>query len=246
MIGLDSSTYSTEIREVIKNALRLTGKFLEPQLNEQIDRMTKIAVMDTYLDWHGDRISSTEIFKVVKQVFKLDLDAISGLSNKKLGTFEVPSPTDMDTSIMPLSRVVIDLYLIHCDNKITGVEVRGMINHFFGVNLDGVASLEKARISLYSKGQWVVQNEKDLFVVHTGTGDIDVKVFSTEYFSAQTGLEELPNELQQSLTQIGFAYDVKSESYYFSNPTSQAVSDAFKGQTIGAIVEAVHKSYAHL
>ena len=71
----------------------------------------------------------------------------------------------------------------------TGVDIRGMINQIFGINLNGVSSLEGAGISLYSKGQWVLQSDKDLFVVYTGSGDLDVKVFPTEYFTKQTGLE---------------------------------------------------------
>jgi hypothetical protein len=189
---------------------------------------TKIEVMDGYLDGCGGKLNSFEIFRVVKQVFGIDLNALSVLSQE-----------EMATSSTPLSRVVIDSYLNHYEKEMTGVEIRTMINHFFGVNLDGIASLEKARISLYSKDQWIIQSDRDLFIVHTGTGDVDVKVFPTVYFTEQTGLEELPNDLQQSLIRLGYSFDVKIGSYYFSNPTGQAIPDAFKGQTMGAIVEAI-------
>ena len=121
-----------------------------------------------------------------------------------------------------------------------------MLNQNFGINLLAIDALEQERISLYSKGQWVVQNDRDLFIVYTGSDDVDVKVFPTKYFTEQTGLDVLPSDLQHLLSRIGFHYDKKMQSYYFANPTGQAVSDQFKGQTIGAIVEVIHRLYSHL
>ena len=111
---------------------------------------------------------------------------------------------------------------------------------FFRCNLDGIDSLEKARISLYSKNQWIIQSDRDLFVVHTGTGDVDVKVFPTDFFTEQTGLTDLPNDLQQSLISLGYSFNQQVGSYSFSNPTGLAIPDAFKGQTMGAISKAIH------
>ncbi|WP_249308502.1 hypothetical protein [Lederbergia citrea] len=203
---------------------------MDIELENQVEAMSKVEVMDKYLDSLEKKIDASEIYRVVNQVFGIDLDSVSILSPEKTKS----------------SRVVIGSCLNHYGNKITGKEIRKIINQTFGINLDGISSLEKAKISLFSKGQWIIRNEKDLFVVHTGSGDIDVKVFPTKYFTEQTGLEELPKDLQQSLTRIGYHYEEKIGSFYFKNPSGQAVPDAFKGQTIGAIVEVIHNLYSHL
>lgn len=224
MLRSNTTKYPFEIKEGVKKTLRrgLMGEFPNTQLDDQIEGMTKVEMMDNYFDSYEEKIRSSVICKVVNQVFKFDLDA------------------------MPLSRATIDSYLDHYEKKVTGSEIRKMVNQIFGINLDGIASLEKARISLYSKDQWVVQNDNDLFVIYTGTGDVDVKVFPTEYFTDQTGIEELPNNLQQSLKSLGYSYDEKIGSYYFSNPTGEAVPDVFKGKTIKAIIEVIHPTYSHL
>lgn len=204
---------------------------LENKETYGVETMKKIKVMDKYLSAF-EKISTAEICKVVNKVFGIDLETVS--SNK------------MDTSIASQSRMTMDKYLEQCGNRITGEEISNMLNQILGINLHAIDALEQERISLYSKGQWVVQNDRDLFIVYTGIHDVDVKVFPTKYFTEQTGLDVLPSDLQHSLSRIGFHYDKKMQSYYFANPTGQAVSDQFKGQTIGAIVEVIHRLYSHL
>ncbi|GAB6991087.1 hypothetical protein [Paenibacillus pini] len=175
--------------------------------------MTKVELMDTQLASYEGKLNSSEICRVVEEIFGFNLD-----------------PAQLGYNGDPIS----------------GADIRKLINQKFGVNLDGVASLEKAKISLYSKGQWVVRNEHDLITVLTGTGDVDVKVLPTAYFMEQTGIQELPNELQQSLTSLGYSYDEEVGGYYYSNPSGKAVPDAFKGQTIGAIVQVIQQRYSDL
>ena len=146
----------------------------------------------------------------------------------------------------PTAREVIDFYINQYDDELTGTEIRKIINTIFGVNLEAISSLEEARISLYSKGKWVIQSKNDLFVVYTGIGDIDVKVYPTNYFIQQTGLTDLPTSLQLALINIGFYFDEKLNSYYFINPTGEAISDAFKGKTIGTIRDIIQQSFSHL
>ncbi|MBK3496780.1 hypothetical protein JFL43_18325 [Viridibacillus sp. YIM B01967] len=202
--------------------------------------MAKVATMDKYLDSYGKTICSSDIFKVVNSVFEINLDkapiltkvdAVEGFSSK--GDKSMP-------------RVVMDSYLNQYDKELTGADIRGMINEIFGVNLEAISSLEGARISLYSKDQWVVQYEKDLFVVHTGTGDVDVKIYPTSYFTEQTGVAELPTDLQNLLTDLGYSFNEEIGSYYFLNPTGEAISDVFKGQTMGVILKVIHQSFTNL
>lgn len=203
--------------------------------------MTKIDIMDKYLSSLDEKINTSEICKVVYKVFGIDLDTVS-----MLHTRNTESTNNNDTSNTSQSRTTIDMYLNHYGKKITGVEIRSMLNQIFGINLNAIAELEKERISLYSKGQWVVQNDKDLFIVYTGMDDVDVKVLPTEYFTNKTGLDVLPSELQRLLSSYGYYYDERIQSYYFANPTGEAVSDDFKGQTIAGIVKVIRKFYSHL
>ncbi len=199
--------------------------------------MKKAEMMDKHLESYGKRISSSEICHVVDLIFKINLDETPILSKEKEEVDGISSST---------GREIIDYHLNQYDGDITGAEIRKIINEIFGVNLEGISSLERARISLYSKGQWIVRHEKDLFVVYTGASDIDVKVYPTNYFTEQTGLVELPSDLQHALTSIGYHFDEKIGSYYFSNPTGEAVPDAFKGKTMGAILGVIQQSFSNL
>jgi hypothetical protein len=239
MLTTDLKKYPSEILEGVKMTLRkeLAGMHSNIELDGQIEVMTKVEIMDKYIDSFRKKISSSVICRVMNSIFGFDLDSIPVLS-KVAESFV--------TSEKPLARVVIDSYLEEYGKGITGAEIRGMINQIFGINLDAITALEGARISIYSKNQWVIQHEHDLFVVQTGTGDIDVKVFPTKYFTEQTGLKEVPNDLHHSLTRMGFSYHEKIGSYYFLNPTGEAIPDAFKGQTIGAIIEVIRHSYSNL
>ena len=188
--------------------------------------MTKAEVMDKLMDSYEKGISKSDIFNIVQQVFKFELNSIPH------------SPSQ--------PRAAIDAYLEQCGNKVTGAEIRKMINHTFSINLDALSALEGAKISLYSKNQWMLRHEKDLFVVHTGTGDVDVSIVPTSYYTDQTGSSELPIDLINALISLGFYYEKNKGSYYFSNLTGEPVSDAFKGKTIMAITKVIQHSCSHL
>ena len=189
--------------------------------------MTKAETMDNLIASYEKGISSTEIIAIIYRVFKLDLE----------------EPT-LDLPVLP--QAAIDAYLEHCGNEVTGAEIRKMINQTFAINLDALSALEGSKISLYSKNQWMVQHEKDLFEVHTGTADIDARIIPTTYFIEQTGSGELPIELINALISLGYYFEENNGSYYYSNPTGEPVPDAFKGQTMMAIRKAILQFYSHL
>ncbi|MDQ0112239.1 hypothetical protein [Paenibacillus harenae] len=195
-------------------------------MDNQNGLMTKAEAMDNLLVSYEEGVSSSDIMNCIHQVFKFDLES----------TPYLPTPP----------RAAIEAYLEHSGNKVTGAEIRKMINQTFGINLDALSALEGARISLYSKNQWMVQHDKDLFAVHTGTGDIDVSIFPTNYFAEQTGSGELPIELINAFISLGYCCEENKASCYFSNPSGEPVPDAFKGQTIMAIISVIKHSYSHL
>ncbi|MEJ9115400.1 hypothetical protein LAV76_21770 [Bacillus paramobilis] len=208
-------------------------------LEKGLDRVKKVELMDKHLDSYQGKITSTEICNIVMSIFKFDLTTKPVLSKEWIMAGAVSSTEN-------IAKMAIDSTLAHYGEKVTGIEIRQLINQIFGINLDAISSLEGARISLFSKEQWVVRDEQDLFVVHTGLGDVDVKIFATDYFTKQTGLEELPKTLQQSLTNFGFSCDKGNGYYYYSNPSEEAIPDAFKGQIIGTILKVIHDSYQSL
>ncbi|CAM3227557.1 hypothetical protein FITA111629_10980 [Filibacter tadaridae] len=195
------------------------------QTDNNIEKISKIDQMDLLLESSSGSLTYTDICTVVQEVFAINLDIASLTPECK-----------MDSASS--SSAVIDAHL--SGKEMTGSEVRAMILRFFGVNLNGIASLEKTKISLYSKRQWIVQKATDLIVVYTGSDDVDVSVYATDYFKEKTGSAGIPNDLQKALMSLGFTYDEANGSCYYANPTGQAVPDAFKGQTIGAIAESLH------
>lgn len=188
--------------------------------------MSKAAAMDKLMEAYDRGISSSEVLSIIQQSFQLDLEAIQGLP------------------ICP--RAALDAYLSSFSNQASGPDIRSMINEAFGINLDALSALAGGKISIFSKNQWMLQDEKDLFVVYTSAGDVNVKIVPTDYFIQQTGSEELPIELRNALAGLGYDYEESIGGYYYANPANTAVSDAFKGQTMMAIRKVIQQSFSHL
>lgn len=195
------------------------------------ESLSKIEQMDNHLNSLGKHITVSDICTAVDLFFGIPLEGVP-IINKNF------------VNLTP--KTAMKMYMDQYEHEMRSMEIRNMLNHIFGINLEGIDSLSKLRISLYSKGQWIVQNEKDLFVIHTGTNDVDVKVIPTEYFIKKTGSSVLPKDLQDSLSSLGFNYDDKIEGSYYLNPNNESVTDEFKKQTIGSIVRIIRKLYSHL
>lgn len=189
--------------------------------------MTKVEMMDQYFNNIGEKVDSHKICESIYKIYNIEIEKVPLLPHIK-EVYESP-------------KMAIDSYLKQYGEDLTAAEIRKVINQLFGINLDAISSLEGARISLFSKGQWIVQHEKDLFVVDTGVGDIDVKIYPTKNFIEQTGSMELPTGLQQELLGLGYGFDKKIGGFYFVNPTGEAVPDSFKGQTIGTILKTIQQ-----
>ncbi|WP_308637427.1 hypothetical protein [Paenibacillus silvisoli] len=179
--------------------------------------MSKAASMDKLIDAFGERIDSSNLLAMIRQSFGIDLEALP---------------------VTPHPRAVIDSFLEQAAGAVTGPEVRSMLNETLAVNLDALSALEQARISLFSKGQWMLRQPDDLFAVHTGEGDVDVAIYPTEYYMQQTGSSELPKPLIDELVQLGFTCGEGRRSCTYANPAGEPVSDAFKGRTMRAVTMA--------
>ncbi|SDX34463.1 hypothetical protein [Paenibacillus sp. CF384] len=187
--------------------------------------MTKAAQMDKLLDAHHAGINSSDLIAIIRRIFNFDLETLQ---------------------VSPLPRDVLDAFLQQAAGSVTGTEVRRMINETFAINLDALSALEQARISLYSKGQWMLQHEQDLFVVHTGTDDVGVSIYPTAYYTEHAGTAQLPQELLDALISLGFACDAEARTCSYTSPHGEPVPDAFKGQTMKAVMAAIRTVSGHL
>ncbi|WP_163528352.1 hypothetical protein [Halobacillus ihumii] len=153
-----------------------------------------------------------------------------------------------DKYIESLSKVeAMDLCLQGYGVNIPPHAIRGVILEIFRINLEGISTLEKNRISVFSKGLWVSRQPKDLFVVYTGSDDIDAKVYVSDYFKEKTGQTVLPAELEKKLKSMGYKeHDNDRGALYYVESEQRAVSNSFKEQTIGAIAETVRHKYQKL
>ncbi len=215
--------------------------------------MPKVEVMDRYLESAG-KLKGKEIREAIKDVFGADLNYISEKNyGSKLSIYHVSvmeslrislnvdsNSTELDAQIMAMTKnEVMDRYIEVHDFSLTGAQNRVLINQIFGVNLDGISGLEHLRISIYSKGLWILQGDTDLFVVSSSLDDVVLYVASTDYFEEISGSNQLPDSLKQKLISIGFSYDAELEQFVYRNPTNESVPDAFKGQVIGSVVGTV-------
>ncbi|WEG14697.1 hypothetical protein PU629_10255 [Pullulanibacillus sp. KACC 23026] len=192
--------------------------------------MNKIEEMDLLIN-NSNKISSSEVCEIVHQLFGFDLDTTPVLHNENERN----------------AREAIDFYLAEFkEEEVDGLKIKNMINELFGINLEALSRLDGKRISLYSKDHWVIQNDHDLFVVHTGDGDIDAKIYPTALFKQKTGSETIPEELATQLEKLGYTYNPEIKGYYYLDPNSEAVSDEFKGKTMMSIMKVIQNSYSNL
>lgn len=234
------------------------GPLSYKETKASIDKMSKSEVMDHYLDRNNRRVTPYTLIRVVDAVYGIDLQAISDLGvGKQTATYsddvldrirKTASPWELsDERIAKLSKVrVMQLYWLSFEERLTAEERYTMINEIFGVNLVGIAGLEGTGVALFSKNQWISQYDTDLFIVETGSDDVDVWVYPTEYFKQQTGLEENPEELNNRLTKLGFSYSEEKGAFYYADPNGESVPDAFKGQTLGTIIGFIQEKYKDL
>ncbi|WP_406945182.1 hypothetical protein ACJA3J_21030 [Halobacillus sp. SY10] len=224
---------------------------------EKIEALSKVEAMDLYLESYYKKVKPKDIRDIVSDVYGIDLEAVSDLgagkqtstySDEVLGLVRQALDEEVsDEAITNMEKIeVMDLYWEAFDGKMSGDEIRKMINAIFGINLAGISGLESTGVALFSKEQWISHYENDLFVVHTGADDVDVWVYPTDYFKEQTGMEENPRQLEVALSALGFEYSEEKEALYYVNPTGKSVPDNFKGQTLGTIIGVIKEEYEGL
>lgn len=204
---------------------------------------TKAERMDRWMRTVGRRPSASDLIQLIELIYGFDMDTLPA------------SPTQGS------AREVIEGYLEECGSSglsgssgssdssgssISGRELRQRLNLAFGVNLDALSALEGERISLYSKNQWMLRDDTDLFIVHTGKGDVDVRIYPTPYFWLRTKAEALPDDFMHDMLILGYDFDEGTSSHYYCSPGGEAVPDEFKGKTIHTLRRMIARSFSGL
>lgn len=248
--------YSKQVMRELREGLGLDKK--STQRDNEIESMAKVQAMDLYLASFGKKVKGHEVRKAVEEIFFVDLDLISKknygsqaaiypeavMKSLRMSFNEKPTSTKQDARIMELKKSdVMDRYIKEHDNRLTGAESRILINQIFGVNLDGISTLEYSQLAISSKGQWILKSDTDLFILESSLDDVDVSVYATSHFEQVTGSKKLPESLKTKLMNLGFTYNEETELLYYINPTGESVPDAFKGQVLGIIVGTIMAEY---
>ena len=224
------------------------------ELSRAKENISKVELMDRYLKSVGHKTNGKEIREAVKVVFGADLNYISEKNyGSKLSVYNVAvmeslrisinvdsNSNECDAQIMAMTKnEIMDRYIEVHEYSLTGAECRVLINQIFGVNLDGISGLEHSKVSIYSKGQWILQGDSDLLNVSSSLDDVELYVGTTNYYNETTGSDQLPDSLKQKLMSIGFSYNPEQNRFVYRNTTNESVPDAFKGQVIGNVLECV-------
>lgn len=244
--------YPLYIRKVLRNR---SFTFNDNEINE----LSKMDVLNTFLSDPNVTFNGTTFRKAIKDIFGLNLIEISNDGEgAKLSIYAEEIMTGVtkaldqkarsfktDQHIMTLKKAeVMDLYLSMIPNYSLEDLVR-TVNLVYGINLPGISSLEHARISLYTKSQWLIKNDHDLVVIYTGKGDIDVRVYPTPLFTSITGSSEFPDELKNKLISLGYQHNQIENEFYYRSPNNESVPNLFKEKTIKTICAFIDRHFNH-
>jgi hypothetical protein len=246
----DDEKYPFYIRKVLQNR---TNSFNDSKINN----LSKMDALNVFFNDPNVTLTGTTFRKAITDIFGLNLIEISNDGEgAKLSIYPEEIMTgvtkaldqearsiETDQHIMTFKKAeVMDLYLSIKPNYSLEDLVR-TVNLVYGINLPGISSLEHARISLYTKSQWLIKNDHDLVVIYTGKGDIDVKVYPTPLFTSITGLSEFPEELKNKLISLGYQYNKVENEFYYCSPNNESVPNIFKEKTIKTICAFIDRQF---
>ncbi|WP_164763035.1 hypothetical protein [Paenibacillus humicus] len=259
VINPQNTKYPIEVMKAVRASLGADEN--SDEMDSQIITLAQVRVMDIFLESLGNPARGQVIRDTVGKVFGFDLDLMSQNDEGNLlasynseimagvRTYLGLASDDRsrDSAIMSLKKNdVMDHFLSAYGETIPGSDSRRIINYIFGVNIDGLSGLERSRLSVYSKGQWELNNQNDVLIIKSSKGDVDLYVGPTAYYVDKLGTDQLPPELVHALLSLGFTLDTDANLYTYHNVSGESVPDAFKGQVIGAIVTCIQTNFANL
>ncbi len=248
--------YPKEVMKTVRVALGEDAK--STKMDPVINKLSKVAVMDYYLVSFGKKVKGNEIRRAVEDIFFVELNTVSKknygsklivycddiMANLRVSLNEAPTSKVKDEQIMNMKKnEVMDRYVKEQNYALTGAASRQLINGIYGVNLEGISKLEFKQIAIYSKGQWIIKSDKDLFSLTSSLDDVDVSISTTPYFKELTGSDQLPETLKAQLESMGFTYRKEKNSMYYNAGTGNSVSDEFKNSVMKILIETVSTQF---
>ncbi|KGP70810.1 hypothetical protein [Pontibacillus yanchengensis] len=264
--------YPTEIMEPVRKSMRINKHSTEK--DEVIMSRPKVEILERYYFGENKPKVGYDVKRAVEAIYGYDLDEISSYLyhaadksfsrvstntinqeqysaeimkgvRKSLGIKE--DSTSMDEQIMAMPKAkVFEHYFNGTANEKYAQEAKEVILNIYGINLQQISGLKNMGISIASKGIWITHSETDLFVIHSTTDDVGVKIYPTEYFKSSTGTSNLPNDVKNQIKELGFSYDNQIGAYYYENPKGVSVPDQFKGKVVQSLITEIKSEYAYL
>ncbi|MFC5604754.1 hypothetical protein [Sporosarcina koreensis] len=248
-----ATKYPKKVMEAVRESFGVNKHSTE--IDTKIESMPQVEVMDKYLESFGKKVKGNEVQKAVQGVFNIDLHEVSKNNyGNKLNSYAAAimetlrdSEKLTDAEIMDLPKVkVMQAYIKAHDYPLTGPEIRVLINQIFGINLDGISGIAGLQLGINSKGTWIINTPTDMLVISSSHDDVELYVYTTDYWEQVTGTKEVPDSLKQYFADNGFTYDNVTGKYNWVNPTGESAPEAFKSQTIGMLIQTIMQVNANL
>jgi hypothetical protein len=241
-----------------KKVTKLVNENLEAEKHTSetvniINDIPKAEVMDKYLEELNGKKTGPRIRDAVDRIFEIDIDYVSknnygntlssyekSIMQDVRASFQLDPESEMrDGQIMELKKNQVMDRVVRQRGDVDGAEARVIINQIFGINLNGISGLEGAQLGIFSKGQWIIKSENDLFIISSSTDDVELYVYATDYYEEKFGTYELPESLKRELERLEFVYDADKKQYTWINPTGESAPDVFKTEAIGYMMAAI-------
>ncbi|MYL33550.1 hypothetical protein GLW08_09655 [Pontibacillus yanchengensis] len=264
--------YPLEIMEPVRKSMRINKHSTEK--DEVIMSRPKVEILERYYFGINKPKIGYDVKRAVEAIFGYDLDEISSYLyhaddksfsrvsthaskqeayseeimkgvRKSLGIKKDSDSMDEQIMAMPKAKV-FEHYFNGTANEKYAQEAKEVILNIYGINLQQISGLKNMGISIASKGIWITHSETDLFVIHSTTDDVGVKIYPTEYFKSSTGTSNLPNDVKNQIKELGFSYDNQIGAYYYENPKGVSVPDQFKGKVVQSLITEIKSEYAYL
>jgi hypothetical protein len=244
--------FDKKVITAVKKSMKNSGGSHE--LDPFISAMPLKEVMDKYFQGSGKQLTGPEVRKAVEQIYQIDVNYVSKMnygSSLFIYELEIMQPVrrslglpihshERDEEIMGMSKnEVLDRVLEASGFQLTGWEVRRVINHIYGINLDGISALENSGIGIFSKGQWIIRSSRDLFTIASSPDDVEIYVWAAPFYYKHFGKRNIPETLAQDLEKLEFVYEKEHGHYKWVNPTGESAPDVFKTEAISSVLKEI-------
>jgi hypothetical protein len=208
---------------------------------------SKVERLDQRLAELSPKNIGEQVRKLVIEIYGIDLQVVSDKNVGKQARYRETLVTELlmansrysREAVHTLSKVEFLIEYLNSTGERSPERIRELINDIFGINLYGISSLEGKGLALYSKGQWLVKGEQDLFILHTSASDEEVWIYPTEYFQHRRDDQLWPESFKHRLETLGFVFDDERKAYSYREPTGASIPNDFKVTSTQSVLEEI-------